>query len=54
MPVMPNFVERTILLASNQRPGPVLDTWNAVAFRVEPACIRLDVFETLGVQCHRA
>jgi len=33
MPVVPNFVERTIFLSLNQGPGPVLDIWNAVAFR---------------------
>jgi SAM-dependent methyltransferase len=48
MPVVPNFVERTIFLSLNQGPGPVLDIWNAVAFRVVLAAIRLDVFETLA------
>lgn len=48
MPVVPNFVERTIFLSLNQGPGPVLDIWNAVAFRAVLAAIRLDVFEALA------
>jgi SAM-dependent methyltransferase len=48
MPVVPNFVERTLFLSLNQGPGPVLDIWNAVAFRAVLAAIRLDVFEALA------
>ncbi len=48
MPVVPNWIERTIFLSLNQGPGPVLDIWNAVAFRAVLAAIRLDVFETLA------
>jgi SAM-dependent methyltransferase len=48
MPIVPNFIERTIFLSLNQGPGPVLDIWNAVAFRTVLAAIRLDVFEALA------
>jgi SAM-dependent methyltransferase len=48
MPVVPNFVEKTIFLSLNQGPGPSLDIWNAVGFRAVLAAIRLDVFETLA------
>jgi predicted transcriptional regulator len=48
MPVVPNWIERTIFLSLNQGPGPVLDIWNAVAFRAVLAAVRLDVFEALA------
>ncbi len=48
MPIVPNWIERTIFLSSNRGPGPVLDIWNAVAFRAVLAAIRLDVFDTLA------
>src|SRR5512145_1642143 len=48
MPVVPNWIERTIFLSLNQGPGPVLDIWNAVAFRTVLAAIRLGVFEALA------
>jgi hypothetical protein len=48
MPIVPNFIERTIFLSLNQGPGPVLDIWNAVGFRAVLAAIRLDVFEALA------
>jgi hypothetical protein len=48
MPVVPNFVEKTIFLSLNQGPGPSLDIWNTVGFRAVLAAIRLDMFETLA------
>jgi hypothetical protein len=48
MPVVPNFIEKTIFLSLNQGPGPSLDIWNAVAFRAVLAAIRLDMFEALA------
>lgn len=48
MPILPNWIERTVFLTLNQGPGPVLDIWNAVAFRAVLAAVRLNVFESLA------
>lgn len=47
MPINPNFLERTLFYSLNLRPGPVLDIWAAVGFRVVLAAVRLGVFEAL-------
>ncbi len=33
MPVVPNWIERTIFLSLNQGPGPVLGIWNAIILK---------------------
>ncbi len=48
MPIVPNWIERTIFLSSNRGPGPVLHIWNAVAFRAVLAAVRLEMFEALA------
>lgn len=48
MPMIPNFIERFLFLNFNQGPAPMLDIWNAVAFRIVLAGINLGVFETLS------
>ena len=48
MPVIPNFMERLILLKLNLGPGPMLDFLGAVAFRTVIVAHRLGVFETLS------
>lgn len=46
--MIPNFIERTLFLSLNQGPAPMLDIWNAVAFRIVLAGVHLGVFETLS------
>lgn len=48
MPMIPNFIERTLFLSLNQGPAPMLDIWNAVAFRIILAGVHLGVFESLS------
>ena len=48
MPVVPNFVERLILLRLNQGPGPLLDLFGAGAFRVVCAALDLGIFDALS------
>jgi hypothetical protein len=48
MPMIPNFIERTLFFDLNQGPAPMLDIWNAVAFRTVLTGIRLELFETLN------
>ncbi|MEZ4737274.1 MAG: methyltransferase [Caldilineaceae bacterium] len=47
MPLMPNFLERTLFLTLNQGPAPMLDLWSGPAFRIVLAAIRLHLFEAL-------
>ncbi len=48
MPMIPNFIERTLFFDLDQGPAPMLDIWNAVAFRTVLAGVRLGIFETLA------
>lgn len=48
MPVVPNFVERLILLRLNQGPGPLLDLFGAGAFRVVCSALELGIFDALS------
>ncbi len=48
MPLIPNFIERLLIFRLNQGPGPLLDMWSAVGFRIVLAAIRLGVFEALS------
>lgn len=48
MPIQTNFLEHMLFFTLNLGPGPVLDIWNGVAFRIVLAAIRLEVFETLA------
>ena len=48
MPIVPNFIERLILLQLNQGPGPMLDFLGAQAFRAACVAQRLGVFEALS------
>lgn len=48
MPIMPNFVERLILLKLNLGPGAMLDILGAGAFLTISAALKLGVFETLS------
>lgn len=54
MPIIPNFLERLVVLKLNQAPGPLLDLWSAVGFRITVAAIRLDVFDALQEQARSA
>ncbi len=48
MPIIPNYIERLILLKLNQGPGLMLDFLGAQAFRAVCVAVKLDVFETLS------
>ena len=48
MPVVPNFVERLILLRLNQGPGALLDLFGAGAFRVVCSALELGIFDALS------
>ncbi len=48
MPVLPNFVERLILLRLNQGPGALLDLFGAGAFRVVNSALDLGLFDVLA------
>jgi len=48
MPIIPNFIERLILLRLNQGPGLMLDFLGAQAFRAVCVAVKLGVFETLS------
>lgn len=47
MPIVPNTIERFLTFQLNQAPGLLLYIYNAVAFRVVLAAVRLKVFDTL-------
>ncbi|MFN8490557.1 MAG: methyltransferase [Caldilineaceae bacterium] len=47
MPITPNLVERLLFSPLNQAPGPLLDIWSAVGFRVVLAAVRLQIFDAL-------
>jgi hypothetical protein len=47
MPVVPNVLERLVLLQLNQGPAPMLDFLGAQAFRTAAAALRLGVLNTL-------
>ncbi len=48
MPIVPNSIERLILLTLNQGPAPMLDFFGALAFRAFSAAVKLRVFEVLS------
>lgn len=48
MPIVPNALERLVLLRLNRGPGPVLDLLGAASYRAVVVGIELGVFETLG------
>ena len=48
MPILPNFIERLVLLNFNQGPGLMLDFLGAQAFRAVGVAVRLGVFEALS------
>jgi len=54
MPLVPNFLERTLFLTLNQAPAPLLDIWSAIGFRVALAGVRLGIFDTLEEKPHTA
>jgi predicted O-methyltransferase YrrM len=47
MPLLPNFLERTIFFTLNQGPAPLLDMFGAIGFRVMATAIKMGVFEAL-------
>lgn len=47
MPIIPNFLERLVMLRLNQAPAPTLDMYGAIANRAVSVALRLEVFETL-------
>jgi 2-polyprenyl-3-methyl-5-hydroxy-6-metoxy-1,4-benzoquinol methylase len=47
MPIVPNFLERLLFFNLNQGPGPLLDLFGAVSFRIILAALKLNVFEVL-------
>jgi len=48
MPILPNLIERLVLLTFNQGPGLMLDFLGAQAFRVVGVGVRLGIFEALS------
>jgi ubiquinone/menaquinone biosynthesis C-methylase UbiE len=48
MPIRSNFLERLAFLDLNLGPGPLLDVFGAVAFRVALAGVRVGVFDALS------
>lgn len=48
MPLVPNFVERLILLRLNQGPGSLLDLLGAGAFRVVTSALEFGIFDALS------
>src|SRR3990172_801386 len=48
MPIVPNFIERLVLLTFNQGPGLMLDFLGAQAFRAVGVAVKLGVFEALS------
>ena len=48
MPIMPNFIERLVLLKLNRGPGLMLDFLGAQAFRAVCVGVKLGVFEALS------
>ncbi len=48
MPVVPNFMERMILLKLNQGPGPLLEILGAWSFKAVSVAVKLDIFESLN------
>ena len=47
MPLLPNFLEKTVLHSLNQGPAPMLDALGGLGFRVVVAALELDIFEVL-------
>jgi hypothetical protein len=47
MPILPTAVERLLFFRLNRAPGPLLDLFGAVGFRVVVSAIKLKVFDTL-------
>jgi Dimerisation domain len=48
MPLIPNFIERLVLLKLNQGPGLMLDILGADDFRAACAGVKLGIFEALS------
>ncbi len=48
MPIVPNFLERAILLTLNIGPGPMMDFVGGLAFRAVVVAVKLGVFEAIG------
>src|SRR3972149_2482926 len=48
MPIVPNFIERMILLRLNLGPAPMLDFFGALAFRAVSVAVKLGVFTALS------
>lgn len=48
MPIIPNFIERLILLRLNQGPGLMLDFFGALGFKAVSVAFNLGVFEALS------
>lgn len=48
MPLLPNFVERLILLRLNQGPGALLDLFGAGGFRVVTSALEFGIFDALS------
>jgi len=48
MPILLNFLEKNVFFNLNLGPGPVMDIWGGVGFRIVLAAIRLGVFEALA------
>jgi precorrin-6B methylase 2 len=47
MPIIPNFIERTIMLRLQQAPAPTLDMYGAIANRAVSTALKVGVFESL-------
>jgi SAM-dependent methyltransferase len=48
MPLKPNWLEQLLFFTTNMGPGPVMDIWAAVGYRMVLAAVRLGVFEGLA------
>ena len=49
MPVLPNLLERTILITLNRGPGPMMDLIGGIAFHALATAVKLGVFEAIGM-----
>ena len=48
MPIVPSFLERTVLLTLNRGPGPMMDLAGGLAFHALSVAVKLRIFEAIG------
>src|SRR3990172_1375966 len=47
MPILPNYLERTILITLNRGPGPMMDLAGGLAFPALATAIKLGLFDAI-------